>query len=55
LFPSLPSVKNLIIIIKNATEGKLEKFDVLYISKANLIRAKKEAGRAKDIADVKEL
>ena len=42
-------------VFQNATKGKLEEFKLLYISKEDLIRAKKEAGRAKDIADVEEL
>ena len=42
-------------IFKNAVKGKLENFEVLYISKGDLIQAKKAAGRAKDIADVEEL
>jgi len=42
-------------IFKNAVNGKLEEFDVLYISKDDLIKCKKAAGRAKDLADVEEL
>lgn len=42
-------------VFRHATRGKLEDFDVLYISKRDLIRAKKEAGRKKDIADLEEL
>lgn len=42
-------------IFKNAVNGKLEEFDVLYISKDDLITCKKAAGRAKDLADVEEL
>jgi len=42
-------------VFLNANKGKLENFDVPYISREDLLRAKKEAGRAKDIADVEEL
>jgi len=42
-------------VFKHAQKGKLEDFDVLYIAKEDLIRAKKEAGRAKDLADIEEL
>ena len=42
-------------VFNHAQKGKLEGFDVLYISKEDLIRAKKEAGRAKDLADIEEL
>jgi predicted nucleotidyltransferase len=42
-------------IFKNAVNGKLEEFDVLYISKEDLIKCKKAAGRKKDLADVEEL
>jgi hypothetical protein len=42
-------------IFKNAILGKLEKFSVLYISKQDLLRAKREAGRPKDLADIDEL
>jgi len=42
-------------VFQHAIQGKLENFDILYISKEDLIRAKKEAGRAKDLADVEEL
>jgi len=42
-------------IFKNAVNGKLEEFNVLYISKDDLITCKKAAGRAKDLADVEEL
>jgi hypothetical protein len=36
-------------------EGKLDGLPVLYISKADLIRNKRSAGRAKDLADVTAL
>ena len=42
-------------VFENAVHGKLEQFDVLYISKADLITAKRAAGRTKDLADVEEL
>ncbi|MBN1865173.1 MAG: hypothetical protein JW808_09760 [Victivallales bacterium] len=42
-------------VLKHAVTGKLAQFDVLYISREDLIRAKKEAGRPKDIADIYEL
>ena len=42
-------------VFDNAVKGKLEHFDVLYISKADLIAAKRAAGRTKDLADVEEL
>jgi len=42
-------------IFKNAIKGKLEDFDILYISKNDLIQCKKAAGRLKDLADVEEL
>ena len=42
-------------IFQNAVNGKLENFEVLYISKDDLIQAKKNAGRTKDLADVEEL
>jgi hypothetical protein len=42
-------------IFNNAVKGKLEDFEVLYISKYDLIQCKKAAGRAKDLADVEEL
>ena len=42
-------------IFKNAIKGKLEDFDILYISKDDLIKCKKAAGRLKDLADIEEL
>ncbi len=42
-------------VFRNAVSGKLEDFEVLYISKDDLIAAKKAAGRPKDMADVDEL
>jgi len=42
-------------IFKNAVNGQLEDFDILYISKDDLIKCKKAAGRLKDLADVEEL
>ena len=42
-------------VFKNAVTGKLATYNVLYISKDDLIRAKREAGRAKDLADLEEL
>jgi hypothetical protein len=49
------SKQNVENIFKNAILGKLENFSVLYISKQDLLRAKREAGRPKDIADLDEL
>ncbi|MDD5598416.1 MAG: nucleotidyltransferase [Victivallaceae bacterium] len=42
-------------IFENAKPGQLGKFNVLYISKADLIACKKAAGRRKDLADIEEL
>ena len=42
-------------VFENAVFGRLEELDVLYISKQDLLTAKKAAGRAKDLADVEEL
>jgi hypothetical protein len=42
-------------VFKHAVEGKLEDFNILYISKEDLIKCKKAAGRLKDLADVEEL
>ncbi len=42
-------------IFKNAVEGQLENFNVLYIAKDDLIKCKKAAGRLKDLADIEEL
>lgn len=53
----LTSVTNLLTcdIFKNAVKRKLEDFDVLYISKDDLIKCKKAVGRLKDLADIEEL
>ncbi len=42
-------------IFQRAVKGKLEEFDVLFISKEDLIKCKKSAGRLKDLADIEEL
>ena len=42
-------------IFKNAVQGKLEGFNVLFISKNDLINAKKSSNRLKDRADAEEL
>ncbi len=42
-------------IFINAVKGKLENFEVLYISRADLIKCKKATGRLKDLADIEEL
>ncbi len=42
-------------IFKNAVQGKLEGFDVLFIAKEDLISAKKSSKRLKDRADAEEL
>lgn len=42
-------------VFRNAVEGKLEDFSILYISKEDLIKCKRAAGRLKDLADVEEL
>jgi len=42
-------------IFKNAVQGKLEDFNVLFISKNDLINAKKSSSRLKDRADAEEL
>jgi len=42
-------------IFQNAVQGKLEDFDVLFISKIDLINAKKKSTRLKDLADAEEL
>ena len=42
-------------IFKNAVKGKLGDFNLLYISKDDLIKCKKAAGRLKDLADIEEL
>lgn len=42
-------------VFKNAILGKIAKFKVKFISKQDLSRAKKEAGRKKYLADNEEL
>jgi cell division septum initiation protein DivIVA len=42
-------------IFKNAKNGQLEDFNILYISKNDLIKCKNAVGRLKDLADVEEL
>ena len=42
-------------IFKNAVKGKLGDFNLLYISKDDLIKCKKAVGRLKDLADIEEL
>jgi len=42
-------------IFKNAVEGQLGNFNILYIAKDDLIKCKKAAGRLKDLADIEEL
>ena len=42
-------------IFENAVKGQLGNFNLLYISRADLIKCKKAAGRLKDLADVEEL
>ncbi|NOY74278.1 MAG: hypothetical protein GXP32_00610 [Kiritimatiellaeota bacterium] len=42
-------------VFENVVPGKLENFEVAFVSRDDLIRAKKEAARLKDLADVEEL
>ncbi len=42
-------------VFRNAVSGSLGEFNVLFISKKDLLRSKKEAGRQKDLADIEEL
>ncbi len=42
-------------VFRNAVYGRLGEFNVLFISKEDLLRGKKEAGRQKDLADIEEL
>ena len=55
LLTSVGACVETVNVFENAVPGRLEQFDVLYISKADLIAAKRAAGRAKDLADVEEL
>lgn len=49
---SLDSTKD---ILSRSIEGALESISVLYVGREDLIRAKKEAARPKDLADLDEL
>ncbi|MCH2205166.1 MAG: hypothetical protein MK132_04750 [Lentisphaerales bacterium] len=49
------STQSEIDVFENKIMGKLESFDVYYVSLEDLLRAKKEAGRLKDLLDIEEL